>query len=91
MTQCKCELAGWCETHKRRMSETRYRECKEKPGYFEVFEKDRIKRETDGKIGLGDIIDNITTATGIKYLVNKVTGGNCGCDERKEKLNNIRI
>lgn len=40
--------------------------------------------------GLGDTIEQITTATGIKAVVEKVselTGIDCGCEERKEKLN----
>ena len=40
--------------------------------------------------GLGDTIEQITTATGIKSVVEKVselTGIDCGCEERKEKLN----
>jgi hypothetical protein len=42
--------------------------------------------------GLGDTIEKITTATGIKTVVDKiseVTGIDCGCDARKEKLNNL--
>lgn len=42
--------------------------------------------------GLGDTIEQITTATGIKAVVDKiseVTGIDCGCDERKELLNKI--
>lgn len=42
--------------------------------------------------GLGDTIEQITTATGIKAVVDKiseVTGINCGCEERKELLNKI--
>ena len=42
--------------------------------------------------GLGDTIEQITTATGIKAVVNKiseVTGIDCGCEERKELLNKI--
>ena len=41
--------------------------------------------------GLGDAIEKITTATGIKKAVDtvsKVTGRDCGCGRRKEKLNN---
>ena len=41
--------------------------------------------------GLGDTIEKITKATGIKKLVdttNKITGKDCGCDKRKETLNN---
>ena len=42
--------------------------------------------------GLGDVIEDITKATGIKALVDKVSdvlGVDCGCDERREKLNNL--
>jgi hypothetical protein len=40
--------------------------------------------------GLGDTIEKITTATGIKYVVKKaseILDVPCGCDERKEALN----
>ena len=36
--------------------------------------------------GLGDTIEQITTATGIKRLADKIPGG-CGCDERKQWFN----
>ena len=42
--------------------------------------------------GLGDTIEKITKATGIKKVVdkvNKVTGKDCGCGKRKETLNNL--
>jgi hypothetical protein len=41
--------------------------------------------------GLGDTIEKITTATGIKKVVDtvsKATGKDCGCGKRKEDLNN---
>lgn len=37
--------------------------------------------------GLGDTIDKVTTKTGIKSVVKFIAGEDCGCDERKEKLN----
>ena len=37
--------------------------------------------------GLGDTIEQITEVTGIKKLVNFIAGEDCGCDARKEKLN----
>ena len=37
--------------------------------------------------GLGDSIEKITIKTGIKSLVKKLLGKDCGCKERKEKLN----
>ena len=42
--------------------------------------------------GLGDSIEKITKATGIKKVVeavSKATGLDCGCDKRKEKLNTL--
>lgn len=39
--------------------------------------------------GLGDTIEKITEATGIKKVVEWVAGSDCGCDERKEKLNKL--
>ena len=42
--------------------------------------------------GLGDVIEVITKATGIKAIVEKVSdvlGVDCGCDERRERLNNL--
>lgn len=42
--------------------------------------------------GAGDVVESITEATGIKAVVNAVAdafGADCGCDERKTKLNNI--
>jgi len=39
--------------------------------------------------GLGDTIAKITEATGIDKLVKFIAGEDCGCDERKEKLNKI--
>ena len=40
---------------------------------------------------LGDLIEKITTYTGIKWIVKKICGDDCGCDERKDKLNKIKI
>lgn len=40
--------------------------------------------------GLGDTIEKITTATGIKKVVDavaKATGKDCGCKSRKDSLN----
>ena len=44
------------------------------------------------KKGLGDVVEVITEATGIKAAVKMwedITGKDCGCDERKERLNNL--
>jgi hypothetical protein len=42
--------------------------------------------------GLGDTIEKITTATGIKKVaeaISKVTGKDCGCKKRKDTLNRV--
>lgn len=42
--------------------------------------------------GLGDTIEKITTATGIKKVVEtvaKVIGKDCGCNKRKDTLNRV--
>ena len=42
--------------------------------------------------GLGDSIEKLTEVTGIKKVVemfSEATGIDCGCNERKEKLNNL--
>jgi len=39
--------------------------------------------------GLGDTVEKITKATGIKKAVKFLAGEDCGCDERKVKLNEM--
>ena len=39
--------------------------------------------------GLGDTVEKITKATGIKKAVKFLAGEDCGCDERQEKLNQV--
>jgi len=44
-----------------------------------------LKKDVEG---LGDIIENLTQATGIKKVANKVFK-NCKCAERRKKLNEL--
>jgi hypothetical protein len=42
--------------------------------------------------GLGDTIERVTKATGIKHVVDKVskaTNTDCGCGRRKDSLNRM--
>ncbi len=39
--------------------------------------------------GVGDVIEDITKATGIKAVVKSVFGEDCGCEQRKETINKI--
>jgi|TARA_R110000751_G_scaffold59140_2_gene124358 hypothetical protein len=47
----------------------------------------------DKSKGLGDTIDKITTKTGVKKIIRVVTNivgsEGCGCEERKDKLNEL--
>jgi len=63
--------------------------------YYENLDK-RTKEYKEWKArreaapeGLGDSIEKITEATGIKKVVEFVAGEDCGCDKRKEKLNKL--
>jgi hypothetical protein len=47
------------------------------------------KRSHTRSAGLGDTVAKITEATGIDKLVQWVAGEDCGCDERRDKLNKI--
>ena len=39
--------------------------------------------------GLGDSVEKVLKATGIDKVAKKVLGEDCGCEERKEKLNKM--
>ena len=55
-----------------------------------MAKKTTKKRTTKKKSeGLGDTIEKITEATGIKAAVKWLAGDDCGCEERKHKLNNL--
>ena len=61
--------------------------------YYEALDK-RTKEYKEWKAsqkpeGLGDVIEKITEATGIKAAVKWLAGDDCGCDERKEKMNKL--
>jgi predicted Zn-ribbon and HTH transcriptional regulator len=51
-----------------------------------------VKKHGEAPNGLGDKVERVTKATGIKKVVDKVfdtLGKDCGCDKRKEKLNKL--
>lgn len=39
--------------------------------------------------GLGDLVAKVTEVTGIKAVVEAVTNGDCGCESRQKKLNEM--
>jgi len=56
---------------------------------YKEWKKNFDAEQENKSKGLGDDIEKITEATGIKKLVKFIAGEDCGCDERKEKLNKI--
>lgn len=46
---CTCTGSGFCKTHNRHMSEVRFQECRDKPGYFEVFQEAKTEDRNVGK------------------------------------------
>ena len=53
------------------------------------------KRRTKAEIlaaeskGLGDTVEKVLEATGISKVAKWILGEDCGCDERKAKLNEL--
>jgi hypothetical protein len=60
--------------------------------YYESLDKRSKEYKTYKKsLGLGDVVEAITEATGIKKVVKAIFGDDCGCNERKELLNKIHL
>ena len=57
--------------------------------YKEWMESQDIEPHKEADRGLGDIVERIAKATGIDKLVKFIAGEDCGCDERKAKLNKL--
>ena len=47
------------------------------------------KNHAQASEGIGDTVEKITTATGIKKAVKWLAGEDCGCRERQKKMNEI--
>ena len=63
-----------------------YKECLETSEYQQWKEN----FEQQNTIKAGDVVEKITKATGIKKVVEAITD-DCGCDKRKEKLNQYQL
>jgi len=51
--------------------------------------KEYVKEQESKSKGLGDTVEKVTESTGIKKAVKFIAGEDCGCDERKDKLNEL--
>jgi len=58
-----------------------------------IKRKAELEEELENKSkGFGDTIEKFTQMTGIKKIIKVIeeeTGGDCGCNKRKEKLNEL--
>ena len=55
---------------------------------YKAYKKWKENQETSSK-GLGDSVEKILEATRIADVVKFIAGEDCGCDERKAKLNKL--
>ena len=82
------------------MKKDKYYKDLEKKGYYDSIDKRskdyrdykewKAKFQEKEEVGLGDVVEKITKATGIKKVVEAITD-DCGCEERKEKLNKFSV
>ena len=79
------EKKGYYETIDKRSKDYReYKQWLSKNNYNSL--KENIEKQPKG---LGDTVASITKATNIDKVVKFLAGDDCGCDERKDKWNDI--
>ena len=54
-----------------------------------AYKEWKKKFDKENTIGLVDLVEKVTEATGIKKAVKFLAGEDCGCDQRKMKLNQM--
>ena len=98
-TGCQCEFKDgesriFCERHQIVKTRSLYELCRQNldplPDPNKKKEKPKQEDPPEKSHGLGDTIEKITKATGIRAVVDavsKVLGKDCGCEARKEWLN----
>ena len=64
-----------------------YRDWNAKQPALKPEAKSKYTVNPNPSIGLGDTVEKITKATGIKKAVEWIAGKDCGCDKRKKWLN----
>lgn len=58
---------------------------------YKSYKKWKENFDKQNSLGLGDVVEKVTKATGIKKAVKFIAGEDCGCDKRKETLNKLPI
>ena len=80
------ESKGYYDSLDKRTKE--YKEYKEWLAKKAEVQYEEVKANIDKEntVGLGDVVEKVTRATGVKKVVEAITD-DCGCDERKDKFN----
>ena len=55
---------------------------------YKAYKKWKENHQAASK-GVGDTLEKVFEATGVADVVKFIAGEDCGCDERKEKLNEL--
>ena len=100
-TGCNCPLATigqWCQRHRVEKSPHWQRLCRTSPKYFAVWQAGRGPGQKlpwwRRPIGLGDLAHAVIHALRLHWLATwytRLTGRDCGCQQRKNWLNQFRI
>jgi len=56
---------------------------------YKEWKANKEKADETSSKGLGDSVEKVLKATGVADVVKFIAGEDCGCDERKEKLNQM--
>ena len=68
-----------------------YKKAKKEFDSQKTQEELNEKYEASKPMGLGDAVEKFTKATGIDKAVKFIAGEDCGCEDRKKKLNKLRF
>lgn len=74
-----------------RKADNYYEQLDKRTVEYKEWKKKQDKKEKsyNKKMGLGDFAEKVFKYTGVKGVVEFLSGEDCGCDERKEKLNKL--
>ena len=56
---------------------------------YKEWKANKEKEDEASSKGLGDSVEKVLKATGVSDVVKFIAGEDCGCDERKERLNQL--
>ena len=66
-----------------------YEKLDKRTNEYKEWKSSKEKEDETSSKGLGDSVEKVLKATGASDVVKFIAGEDCGCDERKEKLNDL--